>query len=805
MNKNYFKVAIRNLIRNKGYTFINLSGLAVGAAACILIMLFVRSEWSYDKFNSKADRLYRVWLEEKESADKIFTETVTPLPLGPSMVNSIPEIESTCRVYSFAANMKADKETSISESATIVDNSFFSLFDFSLEEGNSQKPFPSANSIILTRRIAEKYFGKSSPIGKVLQLQLGNEYVSFTVSGVVNKVPEESSVQFDMLIPFDNAHYLWNERQLKAWHQIFPETYALLKSKSNPESFEIKFDAFAKEVLGNNYKKGTYNLHLQPITDIHLNNNLPEGIQRVSSPVYTYVLSTIGILIMLIACFNFITLSIGRSTSRAMEVGVRKVLGADRRQLALQFWTETFLFSVGAMLLGVFLSILFIGPFNTLFQKHLTFSVTPFTLSFFIFLTACIALIAGSYPAFVLSGFSPTEVFKGKSKSAGKKGRLRHTLVAGQFVASISLITCTIVVGRQMDYIEHKDLGYRKDQVVVVQTNKPDKEGKNLAELFKNELRKIPLVKSASVSLYTFAEPSWIEIGYTDKDNKFRQLRANIVDADFLKTMNVQLVAGRNFSPDKSDASTGFIVNEALVKEYGWSNPIGQRLPGKFDAVVIGVVKDFNYESLHSKVQPLVLATNEDPVNKGVEDVNISSPPEARISVLMQGGNISENIALLKQAWTRIEKVQAFDYKFLDETLAAQYTREQRVNKIILLASGLSIFIACMGLFGLATLIVNRRVKEIGIRKILGAHYTSIVALISKDFVVVVFISALISFPIALYAMNKWLDDFAYRVEVSWWIFVLSAIIALVITLCTVGLQALRATFVNPVISLRTE
>ncbi len=805
MNKNYFKVAIRNLIRNKGYTFINLSGLAVGAAACLLIMLFVKSEWSYDKFNSKADRLYRLWLEEKESEDKIFTETVTPLPLGPALQSSIPEIESTCRVYSFNANLKAGTETSTSEGVTIADNSFFKLFDFNLDEGNPQRPFPSANSIILTRSIAEKYFGKSPAIGKVLQLQLNEEYVSFTVSGIVNNVPEESSVKFSLLIPFENAHFLWSEKQLKAWHQIFPETYALMKTPVEPASFTEKFDAFAKEVLGNGYRKGTYNLHLQPITDIHLNNALPEGIQPVSSPVYTYVLSTIGFLILLIACFNFITLSIGRSTSRAMEVGVRKVLGADRKQLVMQFWTETFLFTITSVVIGLLLALLFIGPFNTLFQKHLSISFS-FPLFFMcIFLTCFIAFVAGIYPAFVLSGFNPTEVFKGKSKAPGRKGNLRHALVAGQFIASITLITCTIVVSRQMNYIRHKDLGYQKDQVVIVQSNKPDKEGTKLAELYKTELQKLPGVKSVSVSLYTFAELSWIGIGYTDEQKKYRQLRANIVDPDFLKTMHIELAAGRNFSPDKSDAATGFLVNEALVKEYGWKNPVGQKFPGKFDAEVIGVMKDFNYESLHSKVQPLVLAESEVPINRGVEDVNISYAPQTRISVLMHGGNLSENIELLKHAWNSIEKVQAFDYKFLDETLAGQYAHEQRTNKIILLASGLSIFIACMGLFGLATLIVNRRVKEIGIRKILGAHYTSIVALISKEFIAVVLISSVIAFPIAWFSMNKWLEDFAYRVEISWWIFALSALLALAITLCTVGFQALRAALVNPVNSLRTE
>jgi putative ABC transport system permease protein len=805
MNKNYFKVAIRNLLRNKGYTIINLSGLAVGIAACILIMLFVKSEWSYDKFHSKADRLYRLWLEEKEAEDKIFTETVTPIPLGPALQNSIPEIESTCRVYSFHTNLKTNTENKTTAIATIVDESFFNLFDFKIDEGNSQNPFPTPGSVILTSEYAKKYFGNSSPLGQIIQLELNDTLVPFTVTAIVNNVPEESSIRFNLLIPFSNAHYIWSERTRNAWHQIFNETYALMKAPVVPDAFTDKFEKFAKQVLGNNYRPGTYNLHLQPITDIHLNNTLPEGIQPVSSPVYSYVLSAIGIIILIIACFNFITLSVARSTTRAMEVGVRKVLGADRKQLVIQFWTETFLFTVSAVALGVLLAFLFTGPFNNLFQKNLSISFNFSLVSFLLSLTIFIAFFAGIYPAVVLSGFNPTEVFKGKSRTINSRGKFRHALIALQFVASICLITCTIVVSRQMNYIQSKNLGYEKDRVIIVQTNKADKEGSRLAELYKEELKKLPQVKSTSVSLYTLEENSWIGVGFTDAEKKYREFFANIIDADFLQTMKIELIAGRNFKQDKSDAQTSIIINEAMAKEFGWKDAVGKRFPGKFNAEVIGVVKDFNYQSLHSKIEPLMLASNADPINRGIENISISYPPQSRISVLMQGGSLKENVDMLEQAWKRIEKVQRFDYNFLDESLAAQYADEERSNKIILLASGISIFIACMGLFGLATLIVNRRVKEIGIRKILGAHALSIVKLVSKEFVIIVCVAAVIAFPIAWYAMNKWLEDFAYRITISWWMLLLSATIALLITLVTVGFQALRAAMVNPVNSLRTE
>lgn len=806
MLRNYFKVGTRYLLNHKGYTAINILGLAVGVASCILIMLFVKSEWSYDRFNTKSDQLYRVWMQENYGPDEIFTNVSTPIPLGPAMKANMPDIEEFSRVNSFTSIVKAADQTSSNENIDMVDSAFFKMFDFKLSQGNPNVPFPTANSIIITKEKAKKYFGNANPVGQNLQLEMGKDKVMYTVSGIVDHVPEESSVHFDMLVSFDNAHYLFSPRAMQAWTQVYPETYVLLKHPIDPASFTPKFEALVKQIAGDKYKPGEYNLHLQPITDIHLNTSLPAGNAPISSPVYSYVLATIGILILLIACINFITLSIGRSTTRAMEVGVRKVLGAERKQLIQQFWMEAFLFTITSVIIGLLLAVLFLKPFNDLFQRHLSFSFNPMLMLFFAGLLIFIAFVAGIYPSVVLSSFNPTEVFQRKAKSSSSMGFLRRSLIAGQFIASISMIICTLVIGRQLNYLKNKDLGYNLEQVVIVSMDKGGDEGDRLATHFRNELSKIPQVKYATTSLFSFSEPGWIHFGFEDDQKKYRNINMNMVDADFLSTMRIELIEGRNFQKDNSaDISDAVIVNQSFVNEFGWKNPIGQKLPGGFSQHVIGVVKDFNFESLHTKIQPVVLALQADSMAKQTNDINISYPPEPRVSARLQPGNLSANIQMLKDAWKEVAPDQDFDYHFLDESIAAQYANERRVSKMILLASVLSIFIACMGLFGLATLVVNRRTKEIGIRKILGAGYASIITLVSKDFVIIVGIAALVAFPLAFYAMSKWLQNFEYRIVITWWMFLLAAAVALLITLFTVGFQAMRVAISSPVKSLRTE
>ncbi|MDX2045294.1 MAG: ABC transporter permease [Chitinophagaceae bacterium] len=804
MLRNYLKVAFRYLHRYKGYTAINILGLAVGITCCILIMLFVRSEFSYNKFHSKAGRIYRASQHEKYEGQD-FVNTVTPLSMAAVMQETYPEIESTCRVFAFTRLVKVD-QSSFSEDIRMVDSAFFRQFDFELQEGSRQNPFPTPNSVILTEETAKKFFGKTNPLGKQVEIELGTEKILFTVSGISKKAPEESSIKYKLLIPYSNAKFLFGPGAFSSWFNVQSETFVLLKENVKAAELEKKFPAMVKAQLGEDYREGGFIVKLQPITAIHLDTSLPAGNEPISNPKYSYILATIGILLLLVACINFITLSVGRSATRAMEVGLRKVLGAERKQLIRQFWGEAFLLTIISVIIGLGLAALLVNPFNQLISRNLSLHFDFTFLLFSLLMIGIIAMIAGIYPAIILSGFKPVEVLKGKLKMKSNTGWLRQSLVVGQFVASIAMIVCTIVISEQMHYLQNKELGYNKEQVVTVPTNKRRAEGMPLANLYRTELLKHPEVADAAVSLYSFSETPWIEMGFTDEKRIYRSFQFNAIDPHFIKAMKIEMAQGRSFAADNpADITSAALVNEAFVKEFGLTDFIGKKLPGPFDQQVIGVVKDFNYMSLHNKVRPLLMVVQPDSVFRRTENISFAFPPQARISVRLKAGNLSNNIAVLKKVWKSVAINQDFEYQFLDDTIAAQYQAEQRTSNIVKIASALSIFIACMGLFGLATLAVTRRTKEIGIRKVLGANVSSIVGLLSKDFAKLIIIAAIIAFPLAWWFMKDWLKDFAYRINISWWSFVLAAVVVLLVALLTVSIQSLKAALMNPVKSLRTE
>ena len=803
MFKNYLKIAWRYLLKYRQYSIINILGLAVGITCCILIMLFVRSEFSYDRFHSNANRLYRVWQHERADGED-FINTVTPLPMAAALQTTYPEVESTCRVYLFNSLIKLNN-TSFNENITMVDSTFFQMFSFKLLSGSEKDPFPTSNSIILTPATAKKYFGNSNAIGKTIEIPLGNEKTLFTVAGIAEPSPEESSIKYDMLIPYSNAKSVFNPRMLHNWFNVFNETYVLLRKNVKVTDLERKFPLMMKQQLGENYGKEEFNVHLQPITNVHLNTSLPAGIQPTSNPKYAYILATIGILILLVACINFITLSIGRSTSRALEVGVRKALGAERKQLIRQFWGEAMLMTLIAVIIGLAISFLLLQPFNHLIERNLVMHFDILFIAFCFLLIAVIGLLAGIYPAIILSGFNAVEVLKGKLSLKNNAGFFRKALITGQFVASIVMIICTMIIGQQMHYLQTKDLGYNKEHVIIVPTNKNRKDGFALAELYKNELQKQPGILDVSASVFSLAEIPWATLGFKDSKNIYRDFQFNQVDPYFIDAMKIKMAKGRSFQPDnKADYNNSVIVNEALVKEFGLKDPVGKKFDN-YSQTIIGVMKDFNYESLHTPVKPLVLSLNGDTIMRQSSDISFAISPQPRISVRLKPGDISKEISMLKDAWKTIAPNQDFEYHFLDEALAASYKQEQKMSVIVRLASALSIFIACMGLFGLATLTVVKRTKEIGIRKVLGANVGSIVKLLSTDFVWLVVIAAVIAFPVAWWAMHQWLADFAYRVGISVWVFFIAATTAIIIALATVSMQAIKAAIANPVKSLRTE
>jgi len=802
MLKNNLLIAQRYLLRYKSYTAINVLGLAVGIACCVLIMLFVRSEFSYDRWNSKAARVYRLWQRVKIQ-DQEFSTAIMPLPAGPQVAANFPAVEASCRVYGYNSVVKSNN-TSFNENITMVDTSFFRLFDLSLERGNRERPFPDPHTLLLTPALAKKYFGDRDPLGKKMEVSVGDSLRLFTVAAIVQPAPEESSIRFGLLIPYSNEPSMFSPRMQTSWFNVFTETYVLLHDGHRAADLERGFPAFLQQQMGKDYTKDGVVLHLQPLTAIHLDASILSANPSTSDPRYSYVLGSIGALILLVACINFITLSVGRSTTRAIEVGVRKALGAQRRQLIAQFWGEALLLTLLAMLLGFGIALTLLDPFNTLIARHLRWQLDGWSIGFCFALTIVIAAVAGSYPALVLSGFRPVEVLKGKIRG-NNAGFFRKALIVGQFATSIMLLIGTLAMGKQMNYLQRRDLGFNKEQVVIIPTNLNRKAGYELARLYLRELDKYPQVIAASASTFSFAETPWLDLGFTDDKKQHHTIQYNEVDDAFLKAMQIQILQGRGLSGRNSaDTNNSVLVNETLVKEYGLKDPVGQRF-GVFSQRIAGVMKDFNYESLHTKVRPLMLSLQFDTIARQTSDQSFANAPQPRISVRLRAGDPSGNIDLLKKAWAVVAPQKEFEYHFLDDKIAAAYEAEQKSSSVVRIASGLSIFIACMGLFGLATLTVSRRTKELSVRKVLGAGTFRLVRLLSKDFIVLVAIAAVIAVPVAVWAMQAWLANFAYQAELSWWIFAVAGLAAVVIALVTISFQTIRAANANPADSLRTE
>ena len=823
---NYIKVAFRNLRRNPVHTFINIFGLAVGITCCILIMLFVRNEWSFDRFHENSDRLYRAWVHEDYGDDEIYFNTVTPLILAQTLENQIPEVEQTARFFNFVNLVKRpEADAPFSETISITDQSFFNMFNFPFIEGTPASVFDIPNSVVITDEIAHRYFGKDDPIQNVLSIRIGDAYEDFIVTGIIKTPPVNSSIQFDILIPFTNSPKLFGENAHTSWFSVSPETYILLRKDATVQDVEPKLISMMDGVLGERYGEEyhqsgmKYTVGLQPITDIRFNTAFPAGIAAVSNPVYSYILTAVALLILLIACVNYITLSISHSTSRAREVGIRKTIGAHHRQLMYQFWGESLLITIFAMIAGFVMAELLLPRFNILSATELALALTADTLIFLVLITIIISVAAGLYPALVLSAFRPVEVLKGRMNVAADRSLLRRAMVVLQFTLSIALITGTLIVMKQLDYIRTKDLGYQKEQVVVVPTDmRPGpgnplinvlQEANRLKDRLASELSGFVEIEHISMSTYTpVQQGGWIFADYRQTDDRKREFRFNIVDHDFVETYRIEVLQGRNFSADiASDERRSLLVNQALADEYGWENPAGQRLPGPDfeDHEIIGVVKNFNFESLHTSVKPLALTINPSILLSGIANIGYPGSPSPRISFRITSENLPATMKFIEDAWESVADGIPFNYSFVDDAIDAQYRQEERLRQIAGLGSILSIIIACLGLFGFASLMMVRRTKEIGIRKVLGATVSGIVILLGKDFLKLVVIGFVISVPFTWYAMNRWLENFAYRIEVSLWIFFLAGSIALFIAFLTVSWQSIRSALGNPVDALRYE
>lgn len=817
MIKSYFTIAFRALWRNKLHSLINVGGLAIGVACCTLIALYLHEEWSFDRFHSKADRIFRVYGREDWGPNQQFFYTVTPFPMGPALEENLPEVERHVRINNMNMQVKAGAEL-FSEQATFAGPAFFEVFDFTLMAGDKSSALSNASAVVLSQRVATKYFGSENAIGKEILLKLNNNFEPYEVRAVVKDPPSHSSIQFDLLVSDLVYPQLFDQEVLTSgWFNINPETYVLLREGAEANAVEAKFPSLFRTLLGNeNFEQSKYAPGLQPLLSIHLDTSYPVGIAAVSNPQYAYILAGTALLILVVACINFITLSVGRSIKRSREVGIRKVVGAQRYQLTFQFIGEALVITFISLLGGLILARLCLPAFNSMAGMQLTMQVAPFTIGLAVLLLVVIGFFAGSYPALVLSAFKPTAVLKGQLAGKGQKQFLRKLLVALQLALAIFLISGTLIMQKQLRYLQDKDLGFNKEQLAVVRVVVPQADGlvKRVqlgleeAEKLKTAFAQIPNVKATCAASHDFGNGAWTKVGYTDDNKVYRNMRLQIADADYAGVMEMQFVAGRNFDKrNTADVRRSVLVNESLVKELGWDNPIGKRLPGQnfADHEVIGVLKDFHYSSLYSAVEPLVVVQDPSIILRGVENINIETSPLPKLFVRLLPGTLNATIEQLKTAWQQVTPDGQFDFSFVDDAVNRQYIADRNLASIIRIATLLAIFIGGLGLYGLASLAMQGKVKEISVRKVFGATQQSLWILLGREYFILVLISLAVSIPFTWLWMQQWLSTFAFRITMGWQVFSLSAIIALTVTLLTVAYEVIKTSRAQPAKTLKYE
>ena len=793
MFENYFKIAFRNLWKHKVFSFINIMGLTVGMTACFLIFLYVRFELSYDNMHGKADRIYRLVSDIKTPSDLIHASGPA-WAVPPNTKHDFPEVEEFVRVSGNSFLVRKGNIKFQEEKSVLADSAFFKVFDFPMVRGNRETALSAPLSLVLTESTAKKYFGKQDAMGQTLLLT--GDAIPAKVTAVIKDIPENSQIQADMIVSMSTLTGKWDTTLDKQWGNYGSSAFLLLKPGADPKSLEKKFPAFLERRNGDEMKKLQMypTLFLEPLRDVYLHSTRDGA--KTANIKNVYIFSLIAIFILLIACINFINLTTARSTERAKEVGIRKVVGAIKNQLAKQFIGESVIVCVLAFIFTFFLAMLLIPPFNQLAGKTITTGVFdhPGYLALLFGAAVTIGLLAGFYPALVLSSFQPITVLKGKFSSGAKGIFLRKGLVILQFSISIVLITGTLIVYQQMNYMRNQNLGFDKEQMVVIESNgDPAKEG------FRQSLTTLPSVKSVALSSSVpgGGNPgAYSEVENQKGDMQIANLELYFVDFDYIPNYSMKMVAGRAFSRDfKTDTTQAMVLNESAVKLLGYASPgdaVGKRFRqwGR-DGKIIGVMKDFHFRSLQQEIKPL--------------SMRIEPNGCHLISANITGNNVPATLAAIEEKWKTLIPNRPFNYFFLDEFFDRQYRSEQRFGNLFLNFAILAIFISCLGLLGLASYSTYQRTREIGIRKVMGASVSGIVHLLSKEFLALLFIAFVIASPIAWLVMHRWLEDFSYRIGIHWWIFMVSGMIAFLVAIFTVSFQAIRAALVNPVISLRTE
>jgi putative ABC transport system permease protein len=807
MWRNYLTVAFRNIRKHKGFSLINIAGLAIGIASCLLILLFVQSELSYDKFHENTERIYRVGFTFHVGTNQ-FDAALGPCPLAAAMVDEFAEVEKAARI--FARQSRGGDvfvhygEKRYKENKFLwVDPELLDILTIPFIEGNPEEALAQPNSVVLTAEAAAKYFGQEEPIGKMLELGDGSLYM---VNGVVEPWPEPSHFHFDFLASFSS---LPKSKDLD-YYDTAVFTYILLRENASIDELESKLPEFSGKCMAPIIEKimavpyedflesGNFiGFMTQSLRDIHLRSKWGNELEPQGSFNTVIIFSAIAVLILIVACINFINLTTARSTQRANEVGVRKVVGSSRGQLVRQFLSESIFLSFLSFLLALFFVELALPVFNTLVGKEFTAGHIldwPFLLAL-LFGAIVIGIAAGGYPAFLMASFRPVPMLKGKIQSSKRGRRFRDMLVVFQFCASVVLLVGTAVIYTQLHYIRNKELGYDKEHVVVIQ--RAEKLGSQQLA-FKDQLYQNSDILSAA---FTDSLPQiLLEAKVFQKEGESSQENNTLItitaDYDLLKTYGLRMIAGRYFEKERSTDATAIVLNETAIKALDIRDPLGKRLVlvglKRTPMDIIGIINDFHMESLHTKIGPTAV-------------ILVGARPSVLLSVRVRPGDLPKSLGFLEDKWREFTNNQPFEYVFFDDQFDMLYKAEIQAGKMITAFACLAVFIACLGLLGLASFTASQRTKEIGIRKVLGATTSGILVLLNKDFVKRVLVANLIAWPLAYYAMNKWLQNFAYRIRINIWMFLASAVIALLIALFTVSFQTVRAARGNPVDSLRYE
>ncbi|MCS4435316.1 ABC transporter permease [Aquiflexum gelatinilyticum] len=808
MVSTYFKIVFRNTKKHPLYVMINIFGLAVGMAVSILILLFVKHELSYDKYHENSDRIVRVsraWFNQ-DGEISLHLGHAAP-PFGPLIKSDFgDDVEQTVRFFNFNPLVKYNDDAFVEERFFFADPEVFEVFSWKLLEGKSDVLGQFSDAIILTETMAKKYFGNENPIGKTLELELVGNRVPFQVRGLMEDVPDNSHFQVDFLASMRpvNDFYGGEEQMMQNYGSNNFSTYLLLAEGVKAEVLEAKLPELIDRHMGENQagvpaSKGTQ-LFLWPLTDIHLHSNLDSEIEPNGNIDYVYVYLAVALFILLIACINFMNLSTARSSLRSMEVGLRKVMGADRSGLVRQFMGESFVLAFIALVFAVILVFVFLPVFANFTDKALSFNLikNPEYLFGLLGLALFVGLISGSYPALFLSGFTPSKVLKGVFKAGSGHKQFRSALVTGQFAISVMLIVAVLVVISQLNFMQSKDLGFKKDDLVVLPANQ-NITGNYL--ILKDRLENHPGIREVSISSRVPSGRLLDSQGASAEVNgELSQVNVRIADIhvahNFTQTFGIPIVAGRTFDYlQATDSTEAFVLNEAAIRAIGWSSPeeaVGKQFNyGGRKGYVTGVMKDFHFESLHQPIVPIVFMISVDRSNL--------------VTIKIDAEKKEETLAYLKEEWQQLRPDYPFDPLFVDEGFNRQYEAENKVKTIFTFFAGLAVLISILGLLGLTTFETEQRTREIGIRKVMGAETFNIVTLLGKDFMKLVFFGFLIAVPISWYGMSQWLEDFAFRIGISWQVFLIAGLVAGLIAAVTVSGQAIKAALANPVKSIKNE